>query len=431
MGNSALANAATVASIIKGNKVLVEVDGAIRRIALEDLITSINAGDQQLLNQVAFGVPIKQSTQSSPVWGMVGNRQMWYEFKERIGRYLLTNDGRAAKLSKTHSDIYADGTALDETKGHIMGIMPDRLYFRFVVDATTGIPYLWGSMIPIGGHHIDPVCVGAYFCSMSGTALTSRSGVKPQGAKTINAFWNAAQVNGENFGIGDVNWRKALIMLNLFEYGNPNVQTNIGYGVGGSASLDLWSAASQLLTGATKNLGDYCGKIDISLVNGSNTGVDCSRVNLFGWEDTYCWFWEMIQGAYFGSSNNADQDGTEIFLYEGNRMPTSAELAGHPNGEFRQLTRLTSAGYVKEMILGEFFDVFAKTLSGGTTSYWCDYNYANNTGQLLLWGGHAHSGADAGLGYASSHCAFSYSYAYIGARLAYYGPLTFVNGSEI
>ena len=84
MGNSVLANAAKVANIIKGNSVLVEVDGSIRRIAFEDLISSINAGDQQLLSQVAWGVPIKQSVQSSPVWGMVGNTQMWNEFKDRI-----------------------------------------------------------------------------------------------------------------------------------------------------------------------------------------------------------------------------------------------------------------------------------------------------------------------------------------------------------
>ena len=431
MGQEVLANAALVSRIIKGNSVLVEVDGSVRRITFEDLISSINAGDQQLLSQVAWGVPIKQSVQSSPVWGMVGNTQMWNEFKDRIGRYLLTNDGKAAKLSKTNSGIYADGTTLDETKGHIMGIMPDRLYYRVVVDATTGIPYLWGSMIPIGGHHIDPIAVGAYLGSMSGSALTSRSGVKPVGSKTISAFWNAAQVNGKDFGIGNLDFRKVLIMLNLFEYGNPNVQTNIGYGVGGSSGKDLWSTASQLLTGATKSLGDSCGKIDISVVNGDIVGDDCSRVNLFGWEDTYNWLWEMIQGVYFGSSDNANQDGSEIFLYEGNRMPTSAELASHPNGEFRQLTRITSSGYVQEMILGEFFDIFAKKHGGGSTSYWCDYDYANTTGQLLLWGGNALYGTSAGLGCALSNYAFSDAASVIGARLAYYGPLTIVNGNEI
>ena len=336
-------------------------------------------------------------------------------------------DGLAIKSS----GIYADGTALDETKGHIMGIMPDRLYYRVVVDATTGIPYLWGSMIPIGGHYIDPICVGAYKASMSGSALVSRSGIAPAGSKTITAFWNAAQVNGEDFGLSNLDFRKVLIMLNLFEYGNPNVQTNIGYGVGGSESKGLWSAAAVLLTGATKSLGDSCGKIDISLVNGSDTGVNCSRVNLFGWEDTYGWQWEMIQGVYFGSSDNTAQDGSEIYIYEGNRMPTAAELAGHPNGDFRQLTRITSSGYIQEMILGEFFDIFAKTHGGGSTLYWCDYDYANTTGQLLLWGGSASYGSNAGLGYADSRDAFSNAPSSVGARLAYYGPLTFVNGSEI
>ena len=83
------------------------------------------------------------------------------------------------------------------------------------------------------------------------------------------------------------------------------------------------------------------------------------------------------------------------------------------------------------MILGEFFDIFAKKHGGGSTSYWCDYDYANTTGQLLLWGGNARNGTAAGLGYARSYDAFSGASSDFGARLAYYGPLTIVNGNEI
>lgn len=66
------------------------------------------------------------------------------------------------------------------------------------------------------------------------------------------------------------------------------------------------------------------------MVNGSNTGVDCSRVNMMGIEDPYGWQWEFLQGVFCGSSNNSSQSGTEIFIYKGNRLPTTAELAAHP-----------------------------------------------------------------------------------------------------
>ena len=139
----------------------------------------------------------------------------------------------------------------------------------------------------------------------------------------------------------------------------------------------------------------------------------------------------MIQGIYFGNSANAEQDGTEVFIYEGNRMPSAAELSTHPEGIFRQKERLTSNGYTSKMVLGEFFDLIAKTLSGGSDSSWTDYNYNNSTGQLCLWGGDAARGALCGLASSYSYDAFSDSSARYGARLAYYGPVEIVTGSEL
>ena len=138
----------------------------------------------------------------------------------------------------------------------------------------------------------------------------------------------------------------------------------------------------------------------------------------------------MVQGIFYGSTSNG-QAGNEVFLYEGNRMPSAAELAGTPEGDFRQLTRLTTSGYVREMILGEHFDIIPSVLNGGATSYWADYFYGNATGQLGLWGGSANTGPHAGLGFAHSDYAWSPSAAYFGSRLAYYGPFDIVSGAEL
>lgn len=86
---------------------------------------------------------------------------------------------------------------------------------------------------------------------------------------------------------------------------------------------------------------------------------------------------------------------------------------------------------MQEIILGEHFDIFLKKIGGSSTSYWADYSWANTTGQLVLWGGHAYSGANCGLASASSSNDWSSSNAYFGSRLAYFGNLTFVSGASL
>lgn len=191
--------------MLRTDSVMVEVGGSVRRISLDDFTNAINAGDEQLLRQVAWGVPIKQSIQSSTNYGRIGNLTAWEEYKLRSGRYLVTNDGKAAKLHPNDSSKYADGTTLDESKGHVMFISP-RLYFRVQTDSVTGIPVLWMSQLPIGGHYIGNAhggmynVMGAYKGSIYGSALVSRSGVPPTGSRTIQQFWDAARVNGDNWG---------------------------------------------------------------------------------------------------------------------------------------------------------------------------------------------------------------------------------------
>lgn len=86
---------------------------------------------------------------------------------------------------------------------------------------------------------------------------------------------------------------------------------------------------------------------------------------------------------------------------------------------------------MQEIILGEHFDIFPKKIGGNSTSYWADYSWANTTGQLVLWGGSANSGAACGLASAYSPAAWSSSNAYLGSRLAYFGNLTFVSGASL
>ena len=432
-----LAKVGAVNSMLASDYVMVEIGGSIKRISVKDFMNSIQTGSLNL-SQYAWGVPIYQSPSSktSPEWGRVGNLDMWAQYKEKTGRYLLTQDGRLAKLSKTNSNYFADGTVVDETKGNIMFHSP-RLYYLVKTDAVTGIPYLWLSLLPIGGHYIESPCFGAYKADVIADKLVSRSGRVPKGGLTISQFWAKARANGNDYGLTCYDHLRLMMMLQLSEYGNPNCQDKIGYGIGGSNGSDFWNAASKLTTGATKTLGDSCGSIPIDALSNATAGkpasVNSSRVSLFGIEDAWNWQFEMIQNIYFGKSENTGQTGKEVFIYEGNRIPTDAELATNPAGDYRKLERMDGEGYVSKMVLGEYFDLIAQsTTGGGSNNYWCDYFWRNlATGQLCLFGGSAYYGSASGLACVASAYAFSFASAPYGARLAYYGKTQYVNGADL
>lgn len=432
-----LAKVGAVNSMLASDHVMVEIGGSIKRISVKDFMNSIQTSSLNL-SQYAWGVPIYQSPSSktSPEWGRVGNLDMWAQYKETTGRYLLTQDGRLAKLSKTNSNYFADGTVVDETKGNIMFHSP-RLYYLVKTDAVTGIPYLWLSLLPIGGHYIESPCFGAYKADVISDKLVSRSGRVPKGGLTISKFWEKARANGKDYGLSCYDHRRLMMMLQLSEYGNPNCQDKIGYGVGGSVNGEFWGAASKLTTGATKTLGDSCGSIPIDALpddtSSKPASVNSSRVSLFGIEDGWNWQHEMTQNIYFGKSENTGQTGKEVFIYEGNRIPTDAELTTKPAGDYRKLERMDGEGYVSKMVLGEFFDLIAQNITGGgSNNYWCDFFWRNlATGQLCLFGGSVYYGLNGGLASVNSSLSFSSSPESCGARLAYYGKTQYVNGADL
>ena len=438
MANKPLGEATSVASLLKSNSLIVEVGGAIRRISVEKFTEAINEGQTQLLHSVAWGIPIKDELQSSPAWGMAGNTAAYNAYKAQTGRYLMDANGRAAKLHPNNSGGFADGTALDETKGSVVVIAP-RLYYLYQVDAETNVPYLWMSQQPISKHCIGTadngtkIVIGAYQGSFASGKLVSRSDVDFEtGGKTISSYWAAAQAFGTNWGIADYDIMRWIGMMCLCETGgNANIQAGLGQGVGGAAGLD-WTAflASATLrkTGATKSLGDSTGSVAIS---DADAKEDSCHVSVLGIEDWWNCQWNFIQGLFFGSSANEGQDGTEVFVYTGNRMPSTSELASHPEGLYRELTRPTSSGYVSKMLKGEYFDLIAAALEGSSASYWCDYFWGNNTGQVCLVGGSAGHGAGSGPFYVCSSFGFAASSSNCGARPAFYGPVTIVGGGSL
>lgn len=426
VAKKSLGEATAVKSLVGSNGIFVEIGGSVRRISLDDFQEAINEDKGELLQSIAWGVPIKQALQTSPAWGTEGNVAMWNQFKAQIGRYGLSLDGtKAAKLNASDSTKYADGTALDTSKVNVMVHAP-RLYFHVAETGDAGIPHLWMSEYPIGGHYIPEMWLGAYMGNVKDGKLRSIPGVTPTGNQSIQTFWNQAQALGKDYGLIDYDHVRLLNMLNLSNYGNANSQENVGYGCCGDGNT--WGKTNSLLTGATASLGDACGKIDISATAGNSKS---SRVSLFGVEDFWGWYLQMVQNVFFGSGANAAQTGTECFIYEGNRMPSNSELTTHPVGEYRQIRRLTSEGWLSSLLIGEYFDLIPSILGGDSNSHWCDYSWANSTGQLLLWGGPARDGTYCGSSRSNSDHGWTNADASIGSRLAYYGQPQIVTGKAM
>lgn len=80
-------------------------------------------------------------------------------------------------------------------------------------------------------------------------------------------------------------------------------------------------------------------------------------------------------------------------------------------------------GYAKKMLLGEDGDIVATEVGGSSSTYWCDYYYTNtsaNRMQVVLVGGYADGGSDAGLAGVHSYNAPSAAYRLVGSRLCFF-----------
>ena len=352
---------------------------------------------------------------------MGGDINSWLTYRAKLGRYAMTNDGKARKLHRDDSRLLEDGTEYDAASCHIMTRFPN-LYYSVSTDGDV-VTITLDEREFINCKSFGDQWIGSYLGTVVSNALVSRADLNPTRSRTIESFFAAAQVNGADWGLSNYHQRQMMMVIYLCEFLSMNSQLNLGLGMTGEGN-NWTEVVYKAKAGATAVLGDKCGKVNF-IESGQPVAGAC-HVSLFGVEDPYGWFWEFIQGVYFGNSENEGQDGTECFIYEGNRMPTSDELTGTPSGLYRKITRLTSSGWVRKLMWGANLDVLPDTLGGGSVDGHGDYHYANSTGQVLLWGGNASYGAHCGLADAFSHHAWSYSYSSIGARLAYHGKANII-----
>ena len=395
----------TVSAMNTEQTFLIVVDGAIRRLSLGDL--------QKMMGNNIFYPTITLEQSSNPKFALP-TPFMADMYQRAMGGYMMkvvNGKAYAAKLAHSNWEFFADGTKVDNAaKYETMVHVPD---CHFKADNKT---LQFGGLFPISGGKIfeSPNWVGAYEMYVDGNSVGhSRPNVSPSHSRTMSSFWSCAQKLGSNFGLANYGFQCLIEALYQVSFGNLNSQSVIGSGFQSSS----WEACRDVPMGKCISLGDGSGKV---LYNDATLGNQYP-VKLFGFEDLWGKLWEFRPGIRF----YMDGDTRYAVVYSGNQVSNTA------NGRKFTIPSSASGEYITRKTLGAYWDAFPQAVGGGDSTYYCDGFWASTSGELLYVGGVADDGSQCGLSFASSYDGFSYSWAGIGARLAFYGNPTIVSGSEL
>lgn len=385
---------------------VVVVDGAIRRLSLDNL--------QNIMGNNIFYPSITLEQSSNPAFTLP-TPFMAQMYQKAMGGYMMkVVNGKvyAAKLNPDNWEYFADGTAVDDASKYETMVHVPHCHFK-----ADGQTLQFGGLFPIAnGHTFDsPQWVGAYKMYVDGSNIGhSRPGVAPAHSKTMSAFHACAKNRGSNFGLANYGFHCLINALYQVSYGNLDSQTTIGAGF----QLSSWEACRDVPMGKCVQLGDGSGKV---LYNDSTLG-DQYPIKLFGFEDLWGKLWEFRPGIRFYMQDSVRY----AVVYSGNQVSNTAT-----GRSFVCPVQSASGSYIKTMTLSEYWDMIPSAVGGSASTYYADGYWAATGGELLLVGGCASDRSLCGLSYAGSHCGFSYSWALIGARLAFYGTPELVSGSEL
>lgn len=239
----------------------------------------------------------------------------------------------------------------------------------------------------------DRFYIGAYlgYTDNEG-ALRSVSGHIPTGDLTIGQFREAAHRNGNGYEILAFNKLVLLQALYLIRYKSLDSRSALGKG---------WTEADDYAaSGDTDALGLYYGED-----NGE------SRVKCHGLEDFYGNKLQWVDG-FITTDKIAVSDGN--FNDTGDGYETAAALPKSVYGVILDVHGDNVLGFTPKKADDD------KEVGSG---YYCNYGstWTDDSGYLPYFGGSRSGGASAGAFYLSCRHSASLAYAYVGARLAFYG----------
>lgn len=356
-----------------------------------------------------------------------GNRNVIESLRSKFKRCIAKPYGDDAALisycNEENSANWPDGSAIDidlSRKENRMVYFPK--YYHKTVERSPGIWRTYISEQQIDGDYIEePEMLLSTFEAYTNTdgTLMSVWGVASTASQTMATFVSQAKSNGPLWSIGDYRSHATIARMFCAYYKTTNISTS-NSAIPCSGGTKRYNYG---ITGATITLGNRDGK------KATTNDTSYYSTNFLGLEDCYYSKWEFVQGINILKG--------KYVVYDGGSFPdkdvAELEAAGATNIRvvgYEPNPAATDAynGWTKAIAQGKYGDVVPTAHGGSETTYYSDYSWFNPTGnRIFLRSGNSGDGSPCGVFVADANDASSYSWAGIGARLAFYGKIVVVD----
>ncbi len=407
----------------------------------------------------AYGVEWDMAS-SSPDGKRVGNMQLHRELpvQSKMRRCLLDRDGGVKEY--LDNELSWGGSYLDYA---VMTEIPEHWY-KLYFNGTKFRKML--SEIPLPGYkHVDKFYISTYearmyrtdnlLCSAAGASKLSdpnstnfRGGDntaewddtyrsllgRPVTNLTRDQFRQAARKRGSGWEMYTYNAHKILFWLFAVEYATLDSQKPFnaqkdangfaqgGLGPGPTQMTDWtnFNNANPLIPcGYTNEFGNGSGEKAYVVKNASGGTHATLMANRYrGIENPFGHIWKYTDGANI-QVTTGDSGLSILWTTDDPSNFSDTSYTGYD----KKGNICRTNGYAKKMLLGEDGDIVATEVGGSSSTYWCDYYYTYtqaNRLQVVLVGGYADDGSDAGLAYVFTDNAPSVASRKLGSRLCFF-----------
>lgn len=412
-----------------------------------------------LEERYAYGVEWDTAS-SSPDGVRVGNMQLHRELpvQSKMRRCLLDRDGGVKEY--LDNELSWGGSYLDYA---VMTEIPEHWY-KLYFNGTKFRKML--SEIPLPGYkHVDKFYISTYearmyrtdnlLCSAAGASKLSdpnstnfRGGDntaewddtyrsllgRPVTNLTRDQFRQAARKRGSGWEMYTYNAHKILFWLFAVEYATLDSQKPFnaqkdanGFAQGGlgpgPTQMTDWTNFNKINPlipcGYTNEFGNGSGEKAYVVKNASGGTHATLMANRYrGIENPFGHIWKYTDGANI-QVTTGDAGLSILWTTDDPSNFSDTSYTGYD----KKGNICRTNGYAKKMLLGEDGDIVATEVGGSSSTYWCDYYYTNtsaNRMQVVLFGGGAGDGSNAGLAHVHTNAAPSGAARYVGSRLCFF-----------
>lgn len=407
----------------------------------------------------AYGVEWDMAS-SSPDGKRVGNMQLHRELpvQSKIRGCVLDNSGGVKKYLGASSWSQED-MSIDYLLEAIMAEM-DRFWIRFYIKGLKfgcmmsdtpmpGYTYInkrYMSAFEGGIDRPSMTLLSAY--GVGSTNVNRRGGDNtsewdntyrsllgcPVTNLTRDQFRQAARKRGSGWEMYTYNAHKTLFWLFAVEYATLDSQKPFnaqkdangfaqgGLGPGPTQMTDWtnFNNANPLIPcGYTNEFGNGSGEKAYVVKNASGGTHATLMANRYrGIENPFGHIWKYTDGANI-QVTTGDAGLSILWTTDDPSNFSDTSYTGYDN----KGNICRTNGYAKKMLLGEDGDIVATEVGGSSSTYWCDYYYtytSDNRMQVVLVGGDAVGGSDAGLARVHTYNAPSDARRRLGSRLCFF-----------